>query len=109
MAELIKLTYDRETANQVIWKFELAPLTQLQMPRGAQILHVGSQDVGVVIWAAVDPTAKMDNRLFRVVPTGRPFDPAEVHSYLGTTQMANGLVFHVLELRSPATPEVTHG
>ena len=105
---MIKLTYDTEIANQVIWKYELAPLTQLQLPRGAQIVHVGSQDTEVVIWAAVDPTVEQDsNRLFRVVPTGRPFDPAEVHSYLGTTQMANGLVFHVLELRSPAAPEVT--
>jgi hypothetical protein len=105
----MKLTYDTETANQVIWKYELAPLTQLHLPHGAQVLDVGSQDIEVVMWVAVDPHAEMDTRLFRVVPTGRPFDPAEVRSYVGSTQMANGLVFHVLELRCPALPEVTHG
>ena len=92
----------RPRVNRVVWKYDLALLTHLQLPQRAQVLHVGSQDNDVVLWVAVDPDAPKVERAFRVVGTGHEFDPSEVASYHGTAQLANGLVFHVLELWTDA-------
>lgn len=89
-------------ANRVIWKYELAPFTRLQLPRGAQVLHVGGQEDEVVMWAAVAPDAPKVEREFRIVATGHDFDPDEVASYHGTAHLENGPVFHVLELWTDA-------
>lgn len=62
------------------------------MPEGAQVVHVGQQGGVVVVWALVDPDARKREVTLRVVATGDPFDGY----YLGTVQMPNGLVWHVV-------------
>lgn len=83
-----------------IWKFTLQPdVSKVDMPGGAQPLHVGCQGEVFMLWAQVDPTAPVDPRWFNVVGTGHPFDPDTVKAYVGTIHYPyGGLIFHVLEV-----------
>lgn len=81
--------------NSSIFKFRLEHLAEeVQMPVGAQILHVHDQDGGPCIWALVDPDAKKEVRRFFIVGTGHKFDPR--WQYIGTAH-CGGLVWHVFE------------
>jgi len=53
------------------------------MPVGAQILAFRNQRGEPCIWAMVDPEAKMESRLFRMVGTGHKEVEANFH-YIGT-------------------------
>ena len=80
---------------QVIYTYPLGdfprPCTQA-MPEDAQVVHVGQQHGVVTVWALVDPDAPKHEVTLSVVATGEPFDGY----YLGTAQMPNGLVWHVV-------------
>lgn len=76
----------------------------LQLPEGADILDVQVQNDTPYIWAMVDTEKPGEQRHFRVIGTGNPIKPFEVHKYrrgykhIGTFQMANGqLVWHLFE------------
>jgi len=65
----------------------------LPMPRGAKPLYVGEQGEVLHLWALVDPEAPREPWEFCVSGTGHEWPPGFV--YLGTVQMAYGLVWHV--------------
>lgn len=88
-----------------IWKFtlRLEDSVTLWMPQNARVLHVGVQQGGAHLWVLCNPKAPTEERLFRIVGTGHPFD-GNGH-YLGTVFLHDGaLVLHVFEVaRIPRT------
>ena len=85
-----------------VWKFvpQLADISEIAMPAGAQILTVAAQHGNITLWALVDPLAPPESRIFRIAGTGHAIDAAECGHYLGTAILADGaLVFHVFEIK----------
>lgn len=82
----------------VIYKYPLMPVTPalVGMPKGARIIHVGSQGDAPVLWALVDPEQPKEMREFWIYGTGHRIDHTE-HKYLGTCQTKGGFVWHVFE------------
>lgn len=61
-----------------VWKYPIgvAPMIEIAMPQGAQVLSVQVQDNIPTVWALIDLNAK-DNttmRRFVMVPTGKPLE-----------------------------------
>lgn len=86
---------------KTIYKYELNLyyITALNLPIGAKILTVQIQFDKICIWALVDPTNKVESRLFVVVGTGQMFNEKEVKQYLGTVQQNKGqYIWHVFEI-----------
>jgi hypothetical protein len=83
--------------DRTIWKYELAPMgvTSLDMPAGSLVLHVGEQLGVPVLWALVEPSREIERRTVRVYGTGHPITADGLGRYVGTVQMASGLVWHV--------------
>ena len=80
-----------------IWKFGLLTVNEqaIDMPAGAEVLCVQTQDDSPQLWALVDPKAPRIPRKFRIFGTG---DPSVSGTYVGTYQLLGGkLVFHVFE------------
>jgi hypothetical protein len=82
----------------VVYKYPLHPATPcvVAMPRFAQILHVGSQDDGPVLWALVDQAQEPEGRRFFIYGTGHPI-AEEGLRYTGSCQTESGFVWHVFE------------
>lgn len=78
-----------------VWKFsiDLDDHVTIDMPGGAELLHVGLQD-GIKIWALVDPHQPLEKRRFRVAGTGHPID-VDVDP-VGTV-MDGRFVWHIFE------------
>ena len=69
----------------------------IELPQGAKILKVDTQESVPCIWALVDPDAPLEMRKFRVVGTGHPIEEKGLE-FIGTFQMYGGeLVFHLFE------------
>jgi len=82
---------------KTIWKYELKPVTTLQVPIGAKTLCVQVQDNLPCIWMLVDPENKKESRTFNVYGTGQII-LEKSGEYVGTIQMNKGaLVFHIFE------------
>jgi len=92
-----------------IWKYVLKPTCELEMPKGAQILSVqtqqqmnvgsGAQSEEVCLWALVDPAQPKETRRFSVFGTGHTVLTDVGMRFLGTVQLELGrLVFHVFEV-----------
>lgn len=92
---------------KTIWKFPLVGAkTEIQMPKGAEILTVQTQYGNPVIWALVNPNAEKEARHFEIFGTGQdmPADMAIERTYIGTFQVPEMgfvenkiLVFHLFE------------
>lgn len=83
-----------------IFKYQIETLDNqtIEMPRGAEILHLDLQNNIPCIWALVDDKNPKEKREFLVVGTGHEIDYNIEFNYVGTYQlMSGGLVFHVLE------------
>lgn len=79
-----------------IYKYPLelkSDVQAVEMPEGAEILHVADQRGRPSLWALVDPNAPTVLRGFAVFGTGHtcPED-----GYVGTTH-ADGFVWHIFE------------
>ena len=72
---------------KTIWKYplEIADEQTLQIPDGAQLLTVQSQDGAPCLWALVDPEAETKLCVLQVFGTGNPVQDEGV--YLGTFQV----------------------
>lgn len=86
-------------SHHAVWKFPV-PLVDgftLDMPSGAKLLAVQTQNGGAWLWALVDPAQPKEVHQFHLRGTGHPIqDPSWV--YVATFQMRNGnLVFHLFE------------
>lgn len=82
-----------------VWKYPLTLETQptVEMPVGAEILHVGEQYGRLCLWALVNTSAPTTPRRFLVAGTGHDV-PASRGRFIGTALMQDGgLVFHVWE------------
>jgi hypothetical protein len=82
---------------RTIYKYRLG-LTDdsLQMPIGAEILCVQTQQGEITIWALVDTNAASETRRFAIHGTGFSV-PNDGRLYLGTVQIAP-FVWHIFEV-----------
>lgn len=64
-----------------IWKFTIpmAESAEIEMPTGAQLLHVGMQNRSVQLWAQVNTEAPTTIRHFHVRGTGHSIPDNEKH------------------------------
>lgn len=82
-----------------IWKydFEISDDYQVkEMPSGAEILRVASQDSVLTMWAMVIRKRALESRTFRVYGTGQPIAPDD--RYIGTADI-RPFVWHLFEAR----------
>ncbi len=86
---------------RTVFKYPLgSPVTVLDLPTDAKVVHVAAQDDVPTIWVLLDPAAPTVQRAFVGVGTGQPVD--EDLSFVGTaTGIAGWLVFHVFERGAP--------
>ena len=82
-----------------IWKFEVPisskKATEIEMPMGAKIVHVGAQHSALLsFWARVDKDLPTQHRTFMVVGTGYEFDARWRH--VGAV-LIGPFVWHLLE------------
>lgn len=77
-----------------IWKFSLLK-SNITMPLGAKILSCQLQMGCPTLWAAVDPNAPTEERIFQVAMTGG--DVPENAEYIATCVQPHGLVLHIFE------------
>jgi len=89
---------------KTVWKFPLTATERfaIAMPRGAQLLHVGTQGVGLEaqasVWVLCDTEAPRTRRAFAVCGTGHDSGHC-TGQHIGTFMLGNGaLVFHVFDL-----------
>lgn len=86
---------------RAVWKFPIeVGATEVKMPRGAEVLHVGAQDELPMLWALVDVDAAPEVRRFVLLATGEPWrdDPSMVMIYQGTVLLFDGaFVGHIFE------------
>lgn len=86
-----------------VWKFklEVKDRQSIEMPQGAEILDIQTQNNEICIWALVDIDAKMDVRHFEVWGTGHKhyYEDYKKADYLGSVQTENGkFVWHIFEV-----------
>lgn len=71
---------------------------EIEMPKGAEILSLQTQNNTPYIWALVDEDLPKEYRFFEVFGTGY-FLPEENRNYIGTFQIDSGaFVGHCFEL-----------
>lgn len=103
------------TIRRHVFKYQIPAAehpTELVMPAGAKIVHVGSQQPGTVtIWAESEenykPVGLLEARLFLTIPTGVDFTETDAQ-YVGTAPHVTGLpprstesfVLHLYEIPS---------
>ena len=68
------------------YEFKVQDNFSIQMPVGAEILHVNTQKNQPCLWALVDPKARAETRWFRVLGTGHAISEEYVSlgDYVGT-------------------------
>ncbi len=73
---------------------------ELELPQGAQILHIDEQYGEPQLWALVKPTAPYIKRKFRFAGTGHPITEKTSELYhRGTFKLRGGaLIFHIFEV-----------
>ena len=89
--------------NRVIWKFalEITDSQTIQMPCGAEVLTIQTQQEKPFIWALVNPQEEIVNYEFLMLGTEHPIDAADIKwgIHVGTFQIHGGaLVFHVFNM-----------
>lgn len=68
----------------------------IELPSGAQLLTVQTQDTEPYVWAFVNPNAPKVQRKFKLVLTGQSIEATADLSYVGTFQLSAGsLVYHL--------------
>ena len=99
---VVELTLVVKIMAHAVWKFVIDPNDHIEidMPKGAKLLHVDTQFGSVCLWALVDPAAKHETRKFRFAGTGHPiFEDADSLRHVGTWLMnGGGLVLHLFEI-----------
>ncbi len=87
------------SAPSAVYKYPI-PITDrfsIEMPYGHRVLSAQMQNGVPVMWAAGDPTLKMDRRWFYLVGTGNPMQrEARLCRFIDTIQDGS-LVWHLWE------------
>jgi hypothetical protein len=87
---------------RTIWKFELDYSAldfqqTIDMPSGAEIIHVDIQNGKICIWVICSTIVKTETRMFYIIGTGHRI-PEYVYKYIGTVQIPGILdVWHIFE------------
>ena len=84
-----------------IFKYKLRTIDvqQLEMPHGAEILCIQTQNEIPCIWALVEPNTTLTKRAFEIFGTGSSVPQNATRKYIGTYQLSNGgLVYHCFEV-----------
>jgi len=88
---------------KTIYKYNLEPfgdIIEIEMPKNAKILSVGSQDTAdLVCWAEIDTREHLQARKFRIVETGHDLSNDDMArlEFISTVQTLSGSVWHVYE------------
>ncbi len=85
-----------------IYKYplDLTEEQQVPMPSGAEVLTVQDQGGSLVLWAKVDPSARLIGRRIFCHGTGHTMQPKPSGfemRYIATVQQRSGLVWHFFE------------
>ena len=84
-----------------VYKYPLpiADAFNLELPAGADLLHVAEQAGTAYMWTMVNPDAAPTVRQFALRGTGHPIenDDADL-SYIGSFVMREQFVFHLFEV-----------
>lgn len=78
------------------YKLQVCRSQTLELPVGAELLHVDVQHGEICLWAKVDAWAKRENRIFCVAGTGHELPDGEL-KHVGTV-MCGPYVWHVFEM-----------
>lgn len=71
----------------------------IDMPAGAELLDIGWQQRGVVVWARVNPEQPTVKRRVVCAMTGEALNPAwRGAKHIGTVTTPEGIVVHALDL-----------
>ena len=94
---------------RTVWKYALPvqdEIIEVEMPKGAEILHVDTQREQVCLWALVESEQEKEIRRFRIHGTGHPLANNAgtgyntYDTYVGTSIHLDGmLVWHVFEVK----------
>lgn len=79
-----------------IFKYKIGPVTEIELPKNAEILTVGSQGSDIFLWAKVDPQAEKETRRFVGFGTGHDIPDQLQLAFIGTVFFGE-LVFHIFE------------
>lgn len=82
----------------VIWKYRLDAVRRvaIDMPAGARLVSVQTQDGAGCVWALVDPNAPLVKRIVEVAGTGWDL-PNDLGEYVGTFQ-TGPFVWHLFDI-----------
>lgn len=83
-----------------IWKFNIKSvgMQDIEMPVGAEILTIQTQEDYPCIWALVNPDAPRAKRRFEIFGTGHIVSNSTERKYIGTYQeMGGALIWHLFE------------
>ena len=82
---------------KTIYKYDMPILDMwtVLMPVGAEVLSVGVQEGRLRLWAMVETTAPVMERVFYVCGTGNPVNIGSAR-FIGTVQM-DFFVWHIFE------------
>ena len=86
---------------KAIWKYsiQISDSIIVDMPEGAEILTVQTQNNIACIWAKVDDNKVMVQRHLQMIGTGHDITDRKIGKYIGTFQIEGGvLVFHLFDL-----------
>lgn len=89
---------------KTVYKYKLDYMNAvdvIEMPIGAEILHIEEQRGDVCLWATVDKEEqRVKKREFLFYGTGSPIDDSRLnHEYIGTVLLMGGsLVLHFFEV-----------
>lgn len=80
------------------YQLETKDIQQVEMPQGAEILCIQTQNETPCIWALVEPNATVTKRAFEIFGTGHNVHENANRKYIGTYQLQGGkFVFHCFE------------
>lgn len=80
-----------------IYKYKFEDGRPVEMPIGAKILSIQTQNDRPYIWALVDIDVECEFRYFSIVGTGHDFPEADDFTYINTIQ-DGPFVWHIFEL-----------
>ncbi len=89
---------------RVVYKYplDIASTVTRKMPEGAEVLHVGMQDEGLMLWALAKAPSEHawanETRTFRVYGTGHPIPDDVLAQYLGSVK-DGPFIWHVFEIK----------
>lgn len=81
-----------------IWKFEIKPNVDLDIPKGGEVLSAGAIGDDIFIWVRVDPKAETEKRRYIAYGTGHKLPKNRCMEFVGTVATDDGRISHVFYL-----------